>query len=124
MKTAIQSITLAIFVFSTGVANSHNTLVDEYGNQIKGVVYATCEMGSSEGRQFSRVSAVDRSHDQIPAPRKESTCAEYTTELIKSGAQVNASQTPCGGGINDMLPGGPDRLCLFVMVALYAPIPW
>ena len=81
----------------------------------------TCTIGLKEGRQFSKVSAINRSHDQIPAPLKGSTCAEYTAVLMKSGARVNTSLSLCGGDINDMLPQDADRRCIFVMVALYGP---
>ncbi len=119
MKTIIASITFAVFVFAAGVANSHTTLVDEHGHQIKGNVYATCTVGFREGRKFSTVTTVDRSHDQIPAPRSGSTCAEYTAELMKLGAQVDQSLGTCiTGGPDDLLPPEIDWACILVLVAL------
>jgi len=116
MKTAIQSTILAVLMSATGIANSQDALFDEYGNQLRSIAYATCTIGVRDGKQFSEVSAVDRSNDLLPAPRKGSTCAEYTEELIKFGARVDKSPGTCWAS---MFPSGDHRLCIAVFAALY-----
>jgi len=116
MKAAIQSIILVVLMFATGNANSDNALFDEYGNQLIGIVYATCTVGVRGGRQFSEVSAVDRSDDVLPALREGSTCAEYTAELNKYGARVDKSASSCWAS---PFLTEDHRLCIAVFAALY-----
>jgi len=116
MNAAIQSIVLAVLMFATGIANSQDALFDEYGNQLKSIAYATCTIGVRDGQQFSEVSAVDRSNDMLPAPRKGSTCAEYTEELIKLGARVDKSAGTCWASADYNFDR---RLCIAVFAALY-----
>jgi hypothetical protein len=129
MKATIQSIILAVLMFATGIANSDNAFVDEYGNQLIGIVYATCTVGFRDGRQFSKVITVDRSDEQIPAPRKGSTCAKYTAELMKSGARVEMSDMACDP-MNDPYPVPLDggyanfQICMAVIAAMYGPGLW
>ena len=119
MKATIQYIMLAVSVLATGIAHSHSTLLDEYGNQIKGAAYVTCTFGIEYGKQVSKVSAVDRSHDRIPTPDRDSSCAQYSAKLMESGARVDTTNIACYDLDSPHPP--PDRLCLFVIAATYGP---
>jgi hypothetical protein len=122
MKATMQSIILAVLMSATGIANSQDALYDEYGNQLMSIAYASCTIGVRDGKQFSEVSAVDRSNDLLPAPREGATCAEYTEELIKFGARVDQSSDACWDLDSPYLPGSRQhKLCIFVIVATYYP---
>ena len=118
MNLIKKCVALTAFTLASGSAlafDSFETIKEAPG---KGVALASCAIGEEYGRSFQELKLIDRSSEEIPAPRKGANCSQYIADLDKLGANVEVNTVPCEA----ILPG-TDRykLCLFV-IATQVPI--
>jgi len=126
IESAIKYGLCALSVAISGGALGYDSVVDRYDvpeDSMISVAIANCVLYKKDGRQYSEVVLLDRSHEDIAVPQEGTTCAQYMSDLLNAGAQVKAESRPCMEH-SEFLPSGSKeqyRLCVAVLVATYYP---